>query len=176
MGIQNLWAPWRMDYIRQLDQTPQTENAQRCFLCQAASVKPDSAEAQQLLVLVNDSRGLILLNRFPYTSGHLLVACREHLGDLSDLSSQQRTDLMELTALAVEMIRAAYNPQGFNIGINIGRCAGAGLPGHLHVHVVPRWNGDTNYMQVIGQVRVIPQALEASYQQLSEARRKLLRT
>ncbi len=181
MEHQNLWAPWRMEYIRNLnpaveDTKPQAAGAasskleirnqkleippppSRCFLCDAAQFPIDSDDARRRFVLLNDHRGMILLNLYPYTNGHLLVAIGAHLGDLTDLTPQQRADIMELTALAENLLRAAINPQGINIGINLGRCAGAGLPGHLHVHVVPRWNGDVNFMQTVGHVRVIPQA------------------
>lgn len=110
-----------------------------------------------------------MLNRYPYTNGHLLAAPHEHIGDISDLSPAQRSGLMELSELGGRLLRTAMQPQGLNIGMNLGRCAGAGLPGHAHMHIVPRWNGDVNFMQTIGQVRVIPQALEASYQMLKEA-------
>jgi ATP adenylyltransferase len=177
MTTENLWAPWRMEYIRQLDAPAPgapgvAPGAPPCFLCDAAKHAAGSEGAAQRWVLANDARGLILLNRYPYTSGHLLVAVAPHVGELSDLTPAQRGGLIELTAEAEGLVRTAFNPQGINIGINLGRCAGAGLPGHLHVHIVPRWNGDTNFMQVVGQVRVIPQALEESYRLLCEAMRK----
>lgn len=173
---QNLWAPWRMEYIRQLtsDKGKSDSSSSACFLCDACAYSVETAEGRQRLVLLNDDRGVILLNRYPYTNGHVLVACSEHVGDLTDLSPQQRAGIIELAALAEQTIRTAVNPQGINIGINLGQCAGAGLPGHLHVHVVPRWSGDTNFMQTVGQVRVIPDALEQSYEQLAEALVKAL--
>lgn len=155
-----------MEYIRQLGLDADSKHSplnQKCFLCDAIE-HPD----KQHLVLVNDDRGLILLNKYPYTNGHLLAAPRQHVELLSDLSPDQRADLMELTQLSDELLRLAMNPQGMNIGINIGRCAGAGLPSHIHVHIVPRWSGDTNYMETVGQVRVIPQALEESYDLLAD--------
>ncbi len=148
---------------------------QGCFLCQAAKTPVPSEQAQQLLVLMCNERGVILLNRYPYTNGHLLVAPQEHLSDLSDLSSRQRADLMELTTVGQQLLRIAVNPQGFNVGINLGQCAGAGVPGHLHVHIVPRWNGDTNFMQTTGGVRVIPEALEESLTRLAGALEKVTR-
>lgn len=138
-----------------------------CFLCDAATTDMASDTATKRLMLLNDERGIVMLNRFPYTNGHLLIACHDHMGDLGDLSTSQRSHLMELTTLGERLLRAALNPQGINIGINLGRCAGAGLPGHLHVHVVPRWNGDVNFMQTVGQVRVMPQALEESHAHLA---------
>ena len=174
----NLWAPWRMAYIDALvgeagHDAHDAPGEAGCFLCEAAqAMSRDDAvggdAAGQRLVLMHDARGLVMLNRYPYTNGHLLVAPREHVACLSDLSPQGRADLMELTELADRLLRAAMNPQGMNIGMNLGRCAGAGLPGHLHVHLVPRWNGDTNFMQTVGGVRVIPQALEESFGMLRE--------
>ncbi|MEX0775279.1 MAG: HIT domain-containing protein [Phycisphaeraceae bacterium] len=190
--MENLWAPWRMAYIKQLDQPagPHEAGAARaappCFLCQAAKAQlplPSEGEgrgeggrspdAQRMLVLQSDARGVILLNRYPYTSGHLLIAPAQHVAELADLTPTQRADLMELTTQADGLLRLATNPQGINIGLNLGRCAGAGLPGHLHVHVVPRWNGDTNFLQTVGQVRVIPEALEATYELLTQTLAKL---
>jgi ATP adenylyltransferase len=156
MDWPNLWAPWRNDYVKSIP----PESEVKCFLC-AAWQNP--AEDAHRLVIHREEAGLILMNRYPYTTGHLLVIPADHLGDLLDLTPPQRAALMELTAMAERLIRAVLNPQGINIGINIGRCAGAGLPGHLHVHLVPRWGGDTNFMHVVGQVRVIPQAMEQVY-------------
>ncbi len=176
MSHQNLWAPWRMQYVQQLDGSAGTANegdGSDCFLCAATAVTLGTDEAREHHVLVNDRRGLILLNRYPYTNGHLLIAPTQHLADLSDLDSRQRLDLIDLVTLAEGLLRTAINPQGLNIGINLGRCAGAGLPGHVHVHAVPRWHGDTNYMQAIGCVRVIPQALEESYEHLADSIKKL---
>lgn len=150
------------------------KTARSCFLCDALNVQPGTEEAKRRLVLLRDDRGVMLLNRFPYSNGHLMVAPGEHLADLPELTAAQRAGLMELMALAEKLLQTAINPQGFNVGINLGRCAGAGVPGHLHVHVVPRWHGDTNFMQTVGQIRVIPQALEESYEHLSAVLVKLL--
>jgi len=139
-----------------------------CFLCEASGVSIPSDQARESHVLLRDQRGVILLNLYPYTNGHLLVAPAEHVADLHEFSARQRGDLMELTAVAEQLLKTAINPQGFNIGINIGRCAGAGVPGHLHVHVVPRWSGDTNFTQTVGHVRVVPEAIEESYARLAK--------
>lgn len=140
-----------------------------CFLCDAADQSLDDAGLERLLVLLRDERGILMLNRYPYTNGHLLAAPHEHVGDISDLSAAQRAGLMELCDLGVRILRKTMNPQGINLGMNLGRCAGAGLPGHAHMHVVPRWNGDVNFMQTVGNIRVIPQALEESYKALKDA-------
>lgn len=140
-----------------------------CFLCEAARPGLSEAERTERLVIHRDDAGLVLLNRYPYTSGHLLVAPVEHVANLSDLSATARAGLMELLVRAQQAIERAYNPQGMNIGMNLGRCAGAGLPGHLHLHLVPRWAGDTNFMQTLGEVRIVPQTLEDSRRRLFEA-------
>ena len=158
MEPRNLWAPWRIDYVKNVK-----EDDEGCFLC-AAWQKPDEDTGR--LVVHRAGGGLILLNQFPYTNGHLLVAPAEHLADLTDLDEPRRHSLMNLTVLAERLIQVTLNPMGINIGINIGRCAGAGLPGHLHVHLVPRWGGDTNFMDTVGGVRVIPQALEQIHQEM----------
>lgn len=170
MTQQRLWAPWRMAYISGLDDgapTPPKDGA--CFLCDAAADGLSDSELERMSVLLRDERGILMLNRYPYTNGHLLVAPHVHFGDISDLSAEQRAGLMELCELAVRLLRKTMSPQGINIGMNLGRCAGAGLPGHAHMHVVPRWNGDVNFMQAVGGIRVIPQALEESYKMLKAA-------
>lgn len=154
-----------MDYIKGLD--PAAASPAGCFLCDSATLSPSTADATRQLVLLCDERGILMLNRFPYTNGHLLAAPREHLADLTDLSPPQRAGLFELVTLGEQLLRNALNPQGINIGINLGRCAGAGLPGHLHAHIVPRWNGDVNFMHVVGGVRIQPQSLEESYAHLA---------
>ncbi len=156
--------------------TPPTEQSKACFICEAAKVTVPSDDAGQQLVLLRDKRGLIMLNLYPYVNGHLLVAPLDHTPDLPGMTAPQRADLLELVTLAQSLLQAAINPQGFNIGLNLGRCAGAGLPGHLHAHVVPRWSGDTNYMQTIGRIRVIPEAIQATYTRLRDTLNTLQQT
>ncbi len=163
----NLWAPWRMSYLKGLPQ----QNEQSCFLCEAWG-RPEEDEAY--LVVYRAATTMVIMNRYPYTSGHLMVAPAQHQGDLPDMPATLRAEIMETTALAERLIREVLNPQGINIGTNIGRAAGAGLPGHLHMHLVPRWGGDTNFINVIGQVRIIPQALETIYRELKAALPKVL--
>jgi ATP adenylyltransferase len=148
----NLWAPWRMEYIAGLG--PGGDDG--CFLCQVIGTPQ---EDEQNNVLWRSARTLVLLNLFPYSSGHVLVTPTAHLAELEDLSDEVLLELMQRTRDAKRVLQAALAAQGFNIGINLGRCAGAGLPGHLHVHVVPRWNGDINFMAVLGDVKVMPQSL-----------------
>ncbi|HEY2588864.1 MAG TPA: HIT domain-containing protein [Tepidisphaeraceae bacterium] len=163
-----LFAPWRMDYIKSL----QKPGGDRCFLCDAAAAA-DQNQARETLVLWQTAHSVVLLNRYPYTNGHLLVAPRAHKADLEELSVEEKADLLEQTAEAVTLLRRAVSAQGFNIGINLGRCAGAGVPGHLHQHVVPRWAGDVNFMSVVGEVQVVPEAISQLYDELLEVRERM---
>lgn len=158
-------APWRMEYIRSIDQS---ESA-GCFLCQAASAATD-AERRERLLLWSTEQSVVVINRFPYTNGHLLIAPKSHKSDLEELSDEEAMDLQRQTTEAIRLLKRAISPQGFNIGMNLGRCAGAGLPGHLHQHIVPRWAGDTNFMSVVGEVRVVPQAMSQLYEELMRVR------
>ena len=166
MATPCLHAPWRMQYIRGIDKG---EKDPSCFLCQAAVVA-DAAEAAQRLVLWTTPLSVVLINRFPYTNGHLLVAPRAHKAEMEDLSEDELFDLEAQTVAAIKLLRRAISPQGFNVGMNLGRCAGAGVPGHLHQHVVPRWNGDTNFMSVVGEVRVVPEAMSVLHMELVKVR------
>jgi ATP adenylyltransferase len=157
-----LYAPWRIDYICTLDKPA---DGGECFLCAAAAASSD-AEKRQRLVLWTTPHTLVLINRYPYTNGHLLIAPIAHVPELSDVSDETATDLHRQTVRAMNVLRRAISPQGFNLGTNLGRCAGAGLPGHVHQHVVPRWNGDTNFMSVVGEIRVVPQAMTQLYDEL----------
>ncbi|HUU58557.1 MAG TPA: HIT domain-containing protein [Phycisphaerae bacterium] len=157
----NIWAPWRIEYIRELEAP-----ADRCFLCEYGG-EPD--KDVENLVLWRGRKSFAVLNRFPYTGGHLLIAPFEHRAELGELDDETILEMMVLVRDAQEVLVKVVRAQGFNIGINIGRCAGAGLPGHLHAHIVPRWNGDTNFMAVLGDVRVIPESLDALYEALRKA-------
>jgi ATP adenylyltransferase len=174
MRHQNLWAPWRISYLKGLnDADPQTtqggDDPGECFLCSAAKPEVPDVEVRERLILLNDDRGLLMMNRYPYANGHLLVAPRRHVADISDLSAEDRAGMMELAELGNRLLRKSMHCQGVNLGMNLGRCAGAGVPGHCHMHLVPRWNGDSNFMQVVAGARVIPQALEESYTLLRKA-------
>ncbi len=161
-----------MAYISGLDSADSPSgpgDGSGCFLCEAASENLGDDDMDRTLVLQRDDRGILMLNRYPYTNGHLLAAPLSHVGDISELNPQQRAGLMELCELGTRLLRKTMQPQGINMGMNLGRCAGAGLPGHAHMHVVPRWNGDVNFMQTVGQVRVIPQALNESFKMLKAA-------
>ncbi len=157
-----------MQYIRSL-QNQSTAGADDCFLCHAAQA-PDDVTRKSRLLLWTTEHSVVLMNKFPYTNGHLLVAPRAHKADLDDLSSDELLDLQQQTVVVTKLLKRAMSPQGFNIGMNLGRCAGAGLPGHLHQHIVPRWNGDVNFMAVVGEVRIVPQALQQLYEELLRVR------
>ncbi|MEA2707664.1 MAG: adenylyltransferase [Phycisphaerales bacterium] len=161
MSDRPLYAPWRMDYIRSLDKP----DAGKCFLCEAAAAASDREKADRL-VLWTTPQSVVLINRYPYTNGHLLIAPRAHVPDLELLADEAAIDLPRQTARAIKLLKLALSPQGFNIGINLGRCAGAGVPGHVHQHIVPRWAGDTNFMSVVGEVRVVPQAMSQLHAEL----------
>jgi ATP adenylyltransferase len=152
-----LWAPWRIEYIR-------AEKEGECFLCRMFQENAD----RENLLLFRGKTCAVLLNRYPYNSGHLMVAPFRHVAEPGDLTAEENQELAKLTALSIKVLRKAMNPQGFNIGINIGEPAGAGLKDHLHQHIVPRWTGDTNFMPVLGGPRVMPEALTATFDLLND--------
>jgi ATP adenylyltransferase len=154
-----------MDYIRSLEKPPGGE----CFLCDAAAAS-DDAQRRQRLVLWRTAHCVVVINRYPYTNGHLLVAPAAHKADLEELSSDESQDLAHQTTEAVRLLKLAVSAQGFNIGINLGRSAGAGIPGHLHQHVVPRWAGDVNFIKVVGETHIVPQAMSQLYEELVRVR------
>ena len=162
---QNLWAPWRMEYIDALN-----EGGAGCFLCRHRDEKDKD---QKNLVLWRGKSSFVCLNRFPYTGGHCLVSPCEHLSELHEVPDETMTEMIHFLADLQKLLAHTMRAEGFNVGLNIGRCAGAGLPGHLHLHIVPRWSGDTNFMSVFGGVRVIPQWLETLWAQLRQAGEEL---
>ncbi len=156
--MKRLWAAWRMKYITNAD------NETGCVFCNALA-KPDDG---QNLVVRRAERAFIILNKYPYTSGHLMVAPLAHQASLELLEPAERAEMMELVSQCIVALRKIYNPHGFNVGVNIGAAAGAGVPGHVHIHIVPRWNGDTNFMSTVGEVRVLPESLEETYRRVRE--------
>ena len=154
--MKQLWAPWRMTYIGQ------TAKEEACVFCQ----KIREEDAREALVLAHTGHSVVMLNKYPYANGHLLLAPKRHEKNLSDLSVEEYRDLSEALRRSIDVVRQSYNPAGINLGMNLGKCAGAGIEDHLHWHVVPRWEGDTNFMPVIGETRVIPQHLLESYDRL----------
>ena len=161
----NLWAPWRMEYIETLG-----GDDDGCFLC---DIRDASADDERNLLIWRSPRTLAVLNRFPYTGGHTLIAPLVHAAELAEFDDATLLEMMAGVRDVQAALTEAIRPHGFNVGINLGRCAGAGLPGHLHIHVVPRWNGDTNFMSVFGDVRVIPVTLEKLAGQIRRAAEKL---
>jgi ATP adenylyltransferase len=154
--MNHIWSPWRMEYI---------ENSTRengCIFCNAQE-KEDSAEN---LIAFRGERAYVILNRYPYTSGHLMVAPFEHKPNLEEIDAQTRAEMMELTARCMSVLRKIYHPEAFNMGANIGEAAGAGVKHHVHIHIVPRWAGDTNFMSTVGGIRVLPEALETTYERV----------
>lgn len=156
-----------MEYIRSMDSSADTGG---CFFCRYFAAPPDDAIHH---VFLRSPTIIAMLNRFPYTNGHLLIAPRAHVNDLAALSHEELSSLMGATRDCVRLLKEVLKPQGFNIGMNLERCAGAGVPDHLHMHVVPRWNGDTNYLAVVGDVRVIPQSLDALGSELAACAKRL---
>jgi ATP adenylyltransferase len=140
-----------------------------CFLCEAVATTSDE-EKRQRLILWQSPHSIILINRYPYTNGHLLIAPKAHKAELEDLTTDEQLDLQTQSIECIRLLKKAMSPQGFNLGINLGRCAGAGLPGHIHQHVVPRWGGDTNFMTAVGEVRVVPEAMSHLWNTLMKAK------
>ena len=162
MALERLWAGWRSEYIEGTS-TPKTEGCVFCALI--ASDEPDS----ETFVLWRGDHTAALLNAFPYTSGHLMVMPRAHVGELEDLDAATSAELWAGVTDAVRALKKAYRPEGVNVGINLGTAAGAGMPGHLHVHALPRWLGDSNFMTSVAEARVMPEALSVTWEKLRKA-------
>lgn len=164
--MNTLHAPWRLPYIQSLE-TKDRGPTCGCFLCDAAATPITDLEmSRKRLVLWKSNHCVCVINRYPYTSGHVMVAPLAHRSDLEDLTSEELTDLGAQTVRATKLIRRAFSPQGFNIGINLGKAAGAGLPAHLHQHVIARWAGDANFISVVGDTRIVPHAMEQLWDEL----------
>jgi ATP adenylyltransferase len=157
VSYENLWAPWRLDYIKDPERKPEPK-PDDCFLCRYRD--EPGADASHFVVHRGQST-FVVLNRFPYNNGHLLVAPLAHKGTLEELAEPEMLECVEQMRRMTGLLGTVLNAEGFNIGLNLGRVAGAGLPGHLHWHVVPRWNGDSNFMSVVADTNVIPQSLRA---------------
>lgn len=165
-ALEWLWAPWRMPYIKV---AAKTEAPPECFFCDYLRAPRQDREN---LVLLRGRTCFVVLNRYPYTGGHLMIAPKAHKGDLDLLRPAELAELMKLAVDMERLLKKTLKPHGFNLGINLGRPAGAGVPGHVHLHLVPRWNGDANFMTAVGNVKVIPQALLELYDELQSARSK----
>lgn len=153
--MRQLWAPWRMQYI-------ESDKSGPCILC----AKPPMGKDRENYILERTAHSFVMMNIYPYSNGHLMVSPYAHVDRLSALEDAAALDLTRTLDRALERLRAALAPEGFNVGLNLGKAAGAGIDTHLHFHIVPRWNGDTNYMTVLAEVRVIPEHLDATYDRL----------
>jgi ATP adenylyltransferase len=156
-----IWAPWRSVYVG-------GSHEGGCVFCQ----KLQSDEDEANLVLLRGDKTIVLMNLYPYNNGHLLIMPKRHVADIENLITEEAAELFLMTQKMVKVLRV-FNPEGFNVGVNIGKAAGAGVPGHFHIHVVPRWGGDTNFMPVIGNVRVISESLDVTFKKLKESLKTL---
>ena len=164
MEHKNLWAPWRIRYVQGLGEEPPAAEKNKtatgektgCFICHNLEHPQDDDEN---LVLWRTDKSIVILNRFPYNNGHLLIAPARHIPDLGDATDEEMLEMIKLIRETQKALSLAIKPHGFNVGMNFSRCAGAGLPGHLHIHIVPRWDGDTNFMAVCADTDVISQSL-----------------
>ena len=163
--MERLWAPWRLAYVTRAS----TDITTDCIFCDACEPGRDE------LVLVRGRVAYVILNLYPYNNGHLMVAPNRHVATLASTTSDEQAELMRYTRHAEIALTEAYTPQGINIGLNLGRPAGAGVLDHLHVHLVPRWNGDTNFMTVVGNVRVLPETLDETAKRLKPIFERLAR-
>lgn len=166
MPLDELWAGWRSEYVSSAATSGEEDGDDGCVFCRLlSSTEPDS----ETLVVWRGATCAALLNAFPYTSGHLMVLPLRHVGELEDLTSDESAEVWRATTSAVGALKAAYSPDGVNIGANLGRAAGAGVPGHFHVHCLPRWSGDTNFMTTVAGARVQPEALPVTWSKLRDA-------
>ncbi len=163
MGIERLWAGWRSPYLR--DVTDPDRRDDGCVMCGLAAA-PDDDEAG---VVVRGTHAFVVVNAYPYTSGHLMVVPNRHEGELERLVPEEAAETMGLVQWAIAALKRAYAPDGVNVGANLGTAAGAGIPGHLHVHVLPRWHGDTNFMTAVAEARVLPESLDETLGRLRAA-------
>ena len=159
MERNHLWAPWRIKYVQGLDKSSD------CFICHNLQNPQDDSKN---LVLWRTEKSVVILNRFPYNNGHLLIAPVRHIGELDKVSEEEMLEMFKVVRESQKALSLALKPHGFNVGMNLGRCSGAGLPGHLHIHVVPRWDGDTNFMHVCSDTDVISQSLTELFELLKQ--------
>jgi ATP adenylyltransferase len=156
--MEKLWAPWRMAYV-------EVKKPSGCIFCE----KPRAGDDRTELVLYRGRTSFLIMNLFPYNNGHLMVAPYRHAAALADLDAPERAEMMDLACFATGLLGEAFGPDGFNLGVNLGRVAGAGVADHVHLHVVPRWDGDTNFMPVVAETKVLPEALFSTYDRLMAA-------
>jgi ATP adenylyltransferase len=153
--MKELWAPWRIEYFKKV-------KGKGCFLCKSFA----SSRDRDNLLLKRGETCVLLMNRYPYTGGHLMVAPIRHVATLEEMSQEEICEMMKLTQQAIRALKKVARPHGFNIGVNIGEAAGAGLKDHIHLHIVPRWTGDTNFVTVMADIRIVPQALQELWKEL----------
>lgn len=161
MALEHLWAPWRGEYVKGLRTD---EEGGGCLFCEL-----QKQEDEKALILARTEHTFAVLNRYPYNSGHLMVAPLRHVGELEAVKDDENLDMQRLLQRCIRALKEAMKPDGFNLGMNLGRVAGAGVPDHLHWHMVPRWNGDTNFMPIIGATKVLPERLDTSFKRIREA-------
>lgn len=154
--MERIWAPWRMEYIK----TASKEKG--CLFC----IKNKGENNRKNLVVYKGEYAFVIMNRFPYNSGHLMVAPLRHVADIENLREKEGLEFLRLISLSIKVLKKLFKPMGFNLGINLGRVAGAGVLGHIHIHIVPRWEGDTNFMPVLSNIKVIPEALDTTYEKI----------
>ncbi len=154
-----LWTPWRYRYVAD----PTKDD--RCIFCDALSAGDDAKS----LIVLRGQRNFVILNRFPYTTGHVMIVPLAHLAELSTCDSETLAEMMHLVQRVQAALATAYHPEGYNLGMNLGKCAGAGVTGHLHLHLLPRWTGDTNFMTTVAETRMEPEQLEVTYAKLQRA-------
>ena len=156
--MERLWSPWRLAYVTG------TSDTHQCIFCDALACRD-----QESLIVARGQHSFVILNLYPYNSGHLMVVPNRHVGSLAGLSAEEAAEVMRLTQASETVLTEVYQPQGINVGINLGRPAGAGIVDHVHVHLVPRWTGDTNFMSVVGNVRVLPEEVHQSAERIRPA-------
>jgi len=157
MVMKKLWAPWRIQYILHVD-----SEKEGCIFC----VKPKENKDEKNLILFRGEKTFVMMNLFPYNTGHLMVAPFRHTGGFVELDEEEGKEIFKLTQLSLKILKEVMEPDGFNLGTNIGRVAGAGYEDHVHLHIVPRWSGDTNFMPIIADVKIIPEGLKETYKKL----------
>ncbi|MCL5104112.1 MAG: HIT domain-containing protein [Armatimonadetes bacterium] len=155
--MERLWAPWRLEYIV-------AQRVEGCIFC----VFPEQDADEKNHILCRGKHTYVIMNAFPYSNGHLLIPTYRHIADLNDMTDDESLEMMRLAQMSCRVLKELSGPDGFNIGLNLGTSAGAGIADHLHMHIVPRWNGDTNFMPVLADTKVIPEALETTYKKLKE--------
>lgn len=151
-----LWAPWRIEYIL-------SKKEENCIFCPG----DDRSQDRERLILYVDAQSIVLMNKFPYNNGHLLVAPKRHISDMDSITDEEAKALFHLIKKSINILKKVMHPDGFNVGLNMGKVAGAGIEEHIHFHIVPRWNGDTNFMTILGEIRVIPEHIKQTYDKLA---------